>query len=144
MSFSPAAVAGRDHADLAGQIGFFPDARHPRVVWTRVRDERDRLPSLQRVVEAAAAEFGIGRDLLGHLFGSTHQVARLPRVERLTPRRVGALANLGLEGEARETSRAKLVTLNCSQCGGALELRAPDQAERAAAVLRLASSLSRN
>lgn len=41
----------------AGQIGFFPDARHPRVVWTRVRDERDRLPSLQRVVETAAAEF---------------------------------------------------------------------------------------
>lgn len=41
-----------------------------------------------------------------------------------------ALADLGLEGEARATSRAKLVTLNCSQCGGALELRAPDQAER--------------
>jgi RNA 2',3'-cyclic 3'-phosphodiesterase len=41
----------------AGQIGFFPDARHPRVVWTGVRDEQDRLPSLQRVVETAAAEF---------------------------------------------------------------------------------------
>ena len=33
-------------------------------------------------------------------------------------------------GEARREARAKLATLNCSQCGGALELRAPDQAER--------------
>ena len=41
----------------AGQIGFFPDARRPRVVWTRVRDWRDRLPSLQRAVETAAAAF---------------------------------------------------------------------------------------
>ncbi len=41
----------------AGQIGFFPDARHPRVVWTRVRDGRDWLPSLQRAVETAAAGF---------------------------------------------------------------------------------------
>jgi Domain of unknown function (DUF4178) len=43
-----------------------------------------------------------------------------------------ALADLGLDptlGTARE-SRAKLVTLNCSQCGGPLDLKAPDQAER--------------
>ncbi|HEV7240302.1 MAG TPA: DUF4178 domain-containing protein [Thermoanaerobaculia bacterium] len=33
-------------------------------------------------------------------------------------------------GEARREARAKLTTLNCSQCGGALELRAPDRAER--------------
>ena len=41
----------------AGQIGFFPDAHHPRVVWTRVRDGRGWLPSLQRAVETAAAGF---------------------------------------------------------------------------------------
>ena len=41
----------------AGQIGFFPNARRPRVVWTRVRDGRDWLPSLQRAVETAAAGF---------------------------------------------------------------------------------------
>lgn len=28
----------------AGQIGFFPNVRRPRVVWTLVRDGRDRLP----------------------------------------------------------------------------------------------------
>jgi RNA 2',3'-cyclic 3'-phosphodiesterase len=41
----------------AEQIGFFPNVRHPRVVWTRVRDGRDRLPALQHAVVAAAAGF---------------------------------------------------------------------------------------
>lgn len=40
------------------------------------------------------------------------------------------LAELGISGEAARSGRASLVTLNCTQCGGALELRAPDQAER--------------
>jgi hypothetical protein len=41
------------------------------------------------------------------------------------------LEELGLEDAAREgTSRTKAVTLNCPRCGGALELRAPDQAQR--------------
>ncbi|MEO8380372.1 MAG: DUF4178 domain-containing protein [Acidobacteriota bacterium] len=40
------------------------------------------------------------------------------------------LAELGISGEAARPGRAALITLNCSQCGGALELRAPDQAER--------------
>ena len=42
-----------------------------------------------------------------------------------------AFATLQIEGgEARREPRAKLATLNCTQCGGALELRAPDLAER--------------
>jgi RNA 2',3'-cyclic 3'-phosphodiesterase len=41
----------------AGRIGFFPDLRHPRVVWTRVHDGRQRLPVLQRAVETATAGF---------------------------------------------------------------------------------------
>lgn len=41
------------------------------------------------------------------------------------------LEELGLEDAARAgASRTKAVTLNCPNCGGALELRAPDQAER--------------
>ena len=40
------------------------------------------------------------------------------------------LADLGVAHEERTFSRTRLTTLNCSQCGGALELRAPDQAER--------------
>jgi 2'-5' RNA ligase len=41
----------------ARRIGFFPDARHPHVVWTRVHDGRERLPLLQRAVETATAGF---------------------------------------------------------------------------------------
>jgi hypothetical protein len=40
------------------------------------------------------------------------------------------LAELGLAGVERQAGRTRLTTLNCSQCGGALELRAPDQTER--------------
>jgi 2'-5' RNA ligase len=41
----------------AGQIGCFPDLRHPRVVWARVHDRQERLPLLQRAVETATAGF---------------------------------------------------------------------------------------
>jgi 2'-5' RNA ligase len=41
----------------AERMGFFPDARLPRVVWVGVHDDRQSLPSLQRAVESAAAEF---------------------------------------------------------------------------------------
>jgi hypothetical protein len=40
------------------------------------------------------------------------------------------LAALGVTDGARASARAKLTTLNCPNCAGALELRAPDQAER--------------
>ena len=35
----------------AERIGFFPDLRHPRVVWAGVRDEAAQLPRLQQAVE---------------------------------------------------------------------------------------------
>jgi RNA 2',3'-cyclic 3'-phosphodiesterase len=41
----------------AGRIGFFPDLRHPRVIWAQVLDARARLPLLQRAVEASTAGF---------------------------------------------------------------------------------------
>lgn len=40
------------------------------------------------------------------------------------------LPALGVTGTARAAARPKLKTLNCPNCAGALELRAPDQAER--------------
>jgi DNA-directed RNA polymerase subunit RPC12/RpoP len=40
------------------------------------------------------------------------------------------LAELGISGEGGTRTRVATTALNCSQCGGALELRAPDQAER--------------
>jgi 2'-5' RNA ligase len=41
----------------AEQIGCFPNLSHPRVIWARVHDEKERLPLLQRAVETATAEF---------------------------------------------------------------------------------------
>ena len=41
----------------ARQIGFFPGHRRPRVVWAGVDDLPERLPVLQRTVEAATAGF---------------------------------------------------------------------------------------
>jgi len=40
------------------------------------------------------------------------------------------LAELGIAGEARPRTRVATTALNCSKCGGALDLKAPDQAER--------------
>ena len=41
----------------AGGVGFFPDQRHPRVVWAGVQEQADQLPQLQQVVEAATEAF---------------------------------------------------------------------------------------
>ncbi|HEX6975453.1 MAG TPA: DUF4178 domain-containing protein, partial [Vicinamibacterales bacterium] len=40
------------------------------------------------------------------------------------------LEELGVGNEIVQRSRVAVTTLNCSQCGGALDLKAPDQAER--------------
>jgi hypothetical protein len=40
------------------------------------------------------------------------------------------LEELGIRGEAARRSRVQTTALNCSKCGGALTLHAPDQAER--------------
>jgi RNA 2',3'-cyclic 3'-phosphodiesterase len=41
----------------AERIGFFPDARRPRVVWVGIRDQRQELLRLQRAIEAASRGF---------------------------------------------------------------------------------------
>ena len=71
----------------AGQIGFFPDARRPRVIWTRARDERDLLPSLQRAVETAAAEFTSEApkpEFTGHVTLGRCRRIRRPQAEMLS------------------------------------------------------------
>jgi DNA-directed RNA polymerase subunit RPC12/RpoP len=40
------------------------------------------------------------------------------------------LGELGVQGGAARRTRVATTALNCSQCGGALDLKAPDQAER--------------
>ena len=54
----------------AERIGFFPNARRPRVVWVGVRDRRDDLPRLQRALVAAARLFSpetAKEDFTGHV-----------------------------------------------------------------------------
>jgi RNA 2',3'-cyclic 3'-phosphodiesterase len=41
----------------AGQVGFFPNLRYPRVVWVGVQDQAEQLPRLQEAVECATREF---------------------------------------------------------------------------------------
>src|SRR5436190_20931882 len=41
----------------AERIGFFPDARFPRVIWVWVHDEKEILPRLQAAIESAVQEF---------------------------------------------------------------------------------------
>jgi RNA 2',3'-cyclic 3'-phosphodiesterase len=41
----------------ADRIGCFPDRGYPRVVWVGVRDQAERLPQLQHVVQAATEAF---------------------------------------------------------------------------------------
>ena len=43
----------------AERVGFFPDERCPRVVWTGVQDQAERLPRLQQAVDAATRDFTI-------------------------------------------------------------------------------------
>ena len=43
----------------AERVGFFPDLRYPRVVWTGVQDQAERLPRLQQAVDAATRDFTI-------------------------------------------------------------------------------------
>jgi len=70
-----------------GRIGFFPDRRHPRVIWAEVLDVPQRLPLLQRTVEAATARFTSQereRTFTGHVtLGRCKGIAR-PEVKTLT------------------------------------------------------------
>src|SRR5262245_40801171 len=52
--------ASRSFASLhlrAERIGFFPDARFPRVIWVWVHDEKELLVGLQAAIESAVQEF---------------------------------------------------------------------------------------
>jgi 2'-5' RNA ligase len=53
-------AASRPFAPLrltAARIGFFPDARFPRVIWAGISDQDDRLGALWRAVQTATQSF---------------------------------------------------------------------------------------
>ena len=47
----------------AERVGFFPDARFPRVAWVGVSDENDELPKLQEAIEVNTRPFAEDKNL---------------------------------------------------------------------------------
>jgi len=88
-----AACAGFGALHLrAEQIGCFPDRGYPRVVWVGVRDEAERLPRLQQVVEAASAGFtGEPKEqrFTGHLTLARIKGIKRPEAEALNKAAAG-------------------------------------------------------
>ncbi len=73
----------------AKEIGFFPDALLPRVVWAGVNDARDDLPRLQQAVEAAVKTYTNEKPagtFTGHV--------TLGRIQRMKPAEAESLAKL--------------------------------------------------
>jgi RNA 2',3'-cyclic 3'-phosphodiesterase len=70
----------------AERIGFFPDARFPRVIWTWVHDEKESLPVLQAAIESGVREFTTenaeGR-FTGHVTLGRVKAIKRPQVEIL-------------------------------------------------------------
>lgn len=70
----------------AARVGFFPDARFPRVVWAGVRDQEDQLPSLQQSIQAATETFTAEKpeaQFTGHVTLGRIKSLRRPQAEKL-------------------------------------------------------------
>ena len=86
-------------------IGFFPDARRPRVVWVGVQDGQGLLPRLQSAVQTATREFTTEEPedrFTGHV--TLGRIKALPRPEEkaLAAAGAGIAARLFGEWTARE------------------------------------------
>ena len=91
-----AACRGFGALDLrAERVGFFPDLRYPRVVWTGVQDQAERLPRLQQAVDAATRGFTTEQKeerFTGHV-----TLARIKGIGRLEAEALGKAA-VGMAG----------------------------------------------
>ena len=70
----------------AEQIGFFPNARSPRVVWVWVHDEKELLPQLQAAVESAVKGFTMEESegkFTGHVTLGRVKLVKRPQAEIL-------------------------------------------------------------
>lgn len=74
-------------------VGFFPNARYPRVVWVGVQDAAEQLGALQRAVHTATAAFTEDREearFTGHVTLGRIKSLKRPETEALA--RAAALA----------------------------------------------------
>jgi 2'-5' RNA ligase len=77
-------LAARVFAPLqlqARQVGFFPNARFPRVLWVGVRDPQDQLPALQQAVQSATLAFTTEEP--EQRFSAHVTLARMKQLKRL-------------------------------------------------------------
>lgn len=68
----------------AERVGFFPDLRYPRVVWTGVQDQAERLPRLQQAVDAGTRDFTTEQKeerFTGHVTLARIKAIRRPEAE---------------------------------------------------------------
>jgi RNA 2',3'-cyclic 3'-phosphodiesterase len=71
----------------AERVGFFPERGYPRVVWTGVQDEGEKLPGLQRAVDAASQGFTTEAKeerFSGHVTLARIKAIRRPEAEALS------------------------------------------------------------
>jgi 2'-5' RNA ligase len=68
-------------------VGFFPNARSPRVVWVGVNDDENCLAKLQKKIESAVRPFTAGQggeDFAGHVTLGRFKQFRRPEIGKLT------------------------------------------------------------
>jgi 2'-5' RNA ligase len=97
-------------------VGFFPDARFPRVVWVKIQDAEEQLPRLQAAIEAATRDFTSkepekkfsGHVTLGRIKGIKHAQAKIlaEQVSRMSARVFGEWMVEGIEVMRSELSSA--------------------------------------
>ena len=82
-----AVCAGAPALRLRAQgIGFFPDARSPRVIWTAVNDGAGRLAELQKKIEFAVQPFTpqpAAEKFAGHVTLGRVKFLKRPEIEKL-------------------------------------------------------------
>jgi len=82
-----AVCAGEPALSLRAQgVGFFPNARSPRVIWAGVNDNAGRLVDLQKKIEAAVEPFAEkpGTDkFAGHVTIGRVKLLKRPEIEKL-------------------------------------------------------------
>ena len=98
-------IEGESFAMTVRGVGFFPNARRPRVVWSAIEEESGCLLRLQEDVESCAERLGFEAERNK----SFHPHLTLGRLK--DPRRSGRLAEIAEEHRSEEIGRFDAVEL---------------------------------
>ncbi|MBI3762598.1 MAG: RNA 2',3'-cyclic phosphodiesterase [Chloroflexi bacterium] len=112
----------------AGDLGCFPNARQPRVVWVGVRDPAGALERLQRAIEAGTARLGYPREAGERGFNPHLTLGRVGRdVHGPVAKQIGEIVQATKTGELGivRVDRVNLMKSDL-QAGGAIYARLYD------------------